>query len=249
MKQLLFSIHVLLISTLALAQPSTLLEEAKSYERQYKTLQAIAAYQEYKRQHPKDIDAVVRIAELYVMYADEVSIEVEKKKFLDSAQQEVLYGFSLDSLNANCFYARALLMGKQIEFVSVKEKAALTKAIKEDADYALIIDPQNVKAMHLLGKWNMEVAALNPAARAAMKIVFGGLPNASKETALELLQEVRKRSPNFLANNYDLSMLYKTMGRPREAIELLQVQMKLPTKTMEDVLIKKRSKELLDSLL
>ncbi|MFN5915084.1 MAG: hypothetical protein ACK43J_11885 [Chitinophagaceae bacterium] len=189
------------------------------------------------------------MAELYVMYADEVSIEVEKKKFLDSAQQEVLYGFSLDSLNANCFYARALLMGKQIEFVSVKEKASLTKAIKEDADYALIIDPQNVKAMHLLGKWNMEVAALNPAAFAAMKIVFGGLPNASKETALELLQEVRKRSPNFLANNYDLSMLYKTMGKPREAIELLQVQMKLPTKTMEDVLIKKRSKELLDSLL
>lgn len=247
MKCLLMVVLVMFNWFSLMGQSSDLLDEAKSLERQYKTLQAIAVYQQYRQLHPSEMQCTIRIAELYVMYSDEVQATSEKKIWLDSAAHAVQYAFQLDSLHADCFYAKALVTGKLIDYVSLKEKVASTKSIKNDADKALLIDPQHLKAAHLLGRWNMEVSSLNPAAKTAMKLVFGGLPPASMDVAIEIFQRVRKRSPSFLANNLDLALALKKTGKPREAIELLEYQLKLPTKTAEDVLIKKQSKALLES--
>ncbi|MEY3245857.1 MAG: hypothetical protein RL253_1014, partial [Bacteroidota bacterium] len=50
------------------------------------------------------------------------------------------------------------------------------------------------------------------------------------------------------ANNYDLALLLKKTNKPSQAIEVLQAQMKLPTKTKEELEFKNKSKQLLQSL-
>jgi hypothetical protein len=81
-----------------------------------------------------------------------------------------------------------------------------------------------------------------------MKVIFGGLPPASRDQALELHQKARKLNPSFLANNYDLALLLKKTNKPSQTIEILQAQMKLPTKTKEELEFKNKSKQLLQNL-
>jgi predicted Zn-dependent protease len=81
-----------------------------------------------------------------------------------------------------------------------------------------------------------------------MKVIFGGLPPASLDMAIELHQKARKLNPGFLANNLELALLYKKTNQPSRAIEILDAQMKLPTKTKEELEIKNKSKQLLQSL-
>jgi tetratricopeptide (TPR) repeat protein len=89
---------------------------------------------------------------------------------------------------------------------------------------------------------------LNPAARAALKIMNKGFPAASAEEALTLYEKARKLDPGFIVNNHDLALAYKKMGKSLLAIELLNYQLKLPPKTKEDQEIKLKSKQLLESL-
>ena len=160
----------------------------------------------------------------------------------------MLLAKSIDSSSADYLYSQTTYLGKLIEVSPVKEKAQITKSIKQLLDEALIKDPNHVKSIYALAKWNEEVSSLNPAIKAAMKVIFGGLPPASIDTAIELHQKARKLNPGFLANNYALALLLKKTNKPSQAIELLQAQMKLPTKTKEELDIKNLSKQLLQSL-
>jgi hypothetical protein len=156
--------------------------------------------------------------------------------------------WQLDSTTADAHYARALVLGRMISFVSVKEKAQMTKSIKDEVDKALKIDPSHLKSLYTLAKWHDEVSSLNPAAKAAMKVFFGGLPPASAEDALLLYKKVREISPSFIGNNLDYALALKKIGRSDLAIEVLTAQMKYPVKTKEDQLLKEKSKQLLSSL-
>jgi hypothetical protein len=65
--------------------------------------------------------------------------------------------------------------------------------------------------------------------------------------AIELHQKARKLNPGFLANNLELALLYKKTNQPSKAVEILEAQMKVPTKTKEELEIKNKSKQLLQS--
>lgn len=229
-------------------QTNSLFEEAKAYERQYNTTQAILKYEEAIKSNPSQITILIRLVEIYCSGLDEVKDEESKKGQLNKAKDFLLLAKAIDSTQADYLYMKAVYLGKLIEVSPVKEKAQYTKEIKTLLDEALTKDPSHVKSLYTLAKWNEEVSALNPAVKAAMKVIFGGLPPASRDQALDLHQKARKLNPGFLANNYDLALLLKKTNKPSQAIEVLEAQMKLPTKTKEEQELKNKSKQLLQSL-
>ena len=242
------SLFIILCSLEVNAQPNTILEEARAFERQYNTTQAILKYEEALRSNPHQLSILTRLVEIYCSSTEESKEEDFKKAQLNKANENLVLAKSIDSNHADFLYAKALYFGKLIEISPVKEKAQYTKEIKSLLDEALYKDPNHVKSLYTLAKWNEEVSGLNPAVKAAMKVIFGGLPPASREQALELHQKARKLNPGFLANNYDLALLLKKTNKPSQAIEVLQAQMKLPTKTKEELEFKNKSKQLLQSL-
>jgi tetratricopeptide (TPR) repeat protein len=229
-------------------QANVLFEEGRALERQYNTTEAIKKYEESIRLDPNQMTILVRLVEIHCNNIHELKEDAAKRAELDKAKSYLDKVSVLDSNSADFFYTKALYLGKLIEFSGVKEKAQFTKDIKNVLDKALLIQPEHVKALYTLAKWNEEVASLNPAVKAAMKVVFGGLPPASREEAIELHQKARKLNPGFIANNHDLAVLLKKMAKPSQAMEVLQSQMKLPTKTKEELEIKEKSKVLLQSL-
>lgn len=245
-------LFILFISILScftgFTQDQSLLEEAKSFERQFKNEEAIKKYQEFLKANPNDQKSILRIAELYCMMGNETENEERKKQQYQLAISHADKLWLLDSTTADAHYAKALVYGRQITYSSVKEKAYLTKKIKEEADKAIQIDKNHIKSLYTLAKWNDEVATLNPAAKAALKVFFGGLPPASVEEAIRLYQEVKRLSPAFILNNYDLAMALKRTGKSDQAIAILNAQMKHPVKTTEDQIYKNLSKQLLSSL-
>lgn len=247
MKSLLFLIILVCCSSLINGQ-TNLLEEAKALERQYNTAQAIIKYEEALIENPNQFSILIRLIEIYCFGLEETKDEEARIDQLNKAKELLNKAKQIDSTQADYLYINAVLLGQLIEVSSVKEKALYTKEIKLLLDEALSKDPNHVKSLYTLAKWNEEVSGLNPAVRAAMKVIFGGLPPASRDNAIELHQKARKLSPGFLANNYDLALLLKKTNKPSQAIELLQIQMKLPTKTKEELEFKNKSKQLLQSL-
>jgi len=230
------------------AQQSSLMDEARMLERQFKTMEAIKKYESLIINEPNNIPVLVRLAELYCMEGNSIGKAEESKSFYAMAGKCAEKAIALDSNRADVQYANAMVIGKMIEYASIKDKTRLTMQLRERTDKALAIDPNYTKALYTLAKWNDEVASLNPAARAALKIMNKGFPNASAEEALILYEKARKLDPGFIVNNHDLALAYKKMGKSLLAIELLNYQLKLPPKTKEDQEIKLKSKQLLESL-
>jgi tetratricopeptide (TPR) repeat protein len=244
-----FLFTILLLSTVHLfAQQSPLIDEARLLERQFKTMEAIRKYESFMVNDPRNIPVLVRIAELYCMQGTSIAKEEESKSMYILADKYTEKAFSIDSNRADVLYAKAMVIGKMIEYASIKDKTRLTMQLRTMAEKSLSIDPNYTKAMYTLAKWNDEVASLNPAARAALKLMNKGFPAASTEEAITLYEKARKLDPGFILNNHDLAMAYKKMGKSLQAIELLNYQLKLPAKTKEDQEIKLKSKQLLESL-
>jgi tetratricopeptide (TPR) repeat protein len=230
------------------AQQSPLLDEARMLERQFKTMEAIKKYESLIVNEPANIPVLVRLAELYCMEGQSIGKEEESKSLYSLAGKYAEKAAAIDSNRADVQYANAMVIGKMIEYASIKDKTRLTMQLRERTDKALAINPNYTKALYTLAKWNDEVSSLNPAARAALKIMNKGFPAASAEEAITLYEKARKLDPGFILNNHDLALAYKKMGKSLQAIELLNYQLKLPSKTKEDQEIKLKSKQLLESL-
>lgn len=244
-----FIFIILMIFTLPLfAQQSILIEEARTLERQFKTIEAIKKYESFLSNDQRNIPVLVRLAELYCMEGQSNEKEEARKSMFELAGKYAVKANAIDSNRADVQYANAMVMGKMIEFASIKDKTRLTMVLREKTDKALSIDPNYTKAIYTLAKWNDEVASLNPAARAALKFMNKGFPAASAEEAVMLYEKARKLDPGFIVNNHDLALAYKKMGKSLQAIELLNSQLKLPAKTKQDQEVKLKSKQLLESL-
>ena len=238
---------LIFLGDFAKGQSNQLLDEARALERQYNTAQAILKYEQSLKENPNQLSVIVRLVEIYCFELDDVKDDLKKNEQLNKAKELLQLAKSIDSTSPDYLYSQTTYLGKLIEVSPVKEKAQITKSIKQILDEALAKDPNHVKCLFSLANWNQQVAGLNPAVKAAMKVIFGGLPPASIETAIELHQKARKLNPGFLSNNLELALLYKKTNQPSKAVEILEAQMKLPTKTKEELEIKNKSKQLLQS--
>jgi tetratricopeptide (TPR) repeat protein len=86
-----------------------------------------------------------------------------------------------DSADAHFFLAVAI--GQMTRVVGNKQRIELSKELKAEAEKALALNPRQAGAMHVLGRWNYEMAGLGWFSRAVAKIVYGGVPSGSYEEA------------------------------------------------------------------
>jgi Tfp pilus assembly protein PilF len=86
-----------------------------------------------------------------------------------------------DSADAHFFHAVAL--GQLTKVIGGKRRLELSKEVKREAEATLAIAPRHAGAMHIIGRWNYEIAGLGWFSRAAAKIIYGGVPDGSYEEA------------------------------------------------------------------
>jgi tetratricopeptide (TPR) repeat protein len=90
---------------------------------------------------------------------------------------------------------------------------------------------------------------LNPVEKAALKILYGGIPKATIEESISYYESAKRINPNFLLNYLELSKAYVENHQSDKAIEVLNRMLKLPNKTANDPLLKDEARKYLQTLL
>lgn len=102
-----------------------------------------------------------------------------------------------------------------------RAKIRRSRAVKRHADRVLELDSTMAPAYHVRGVWHGKVADLGVILRAAVRVVYGGLPEASLEKAVADLTRAIELEPR-AASHLELGKVYQKMGRTEAARTHLQ---------------------------
>jgi tetratricopeptide (TPR) repeat protein len=139
------------------------------------------------------------------------SIAVQKElvaRALACAQQAL----ADDPTNAVAHASVAVCYAKSCGYADLKTELAYSRLFKQEAEKAIALDPKQDVAYYLLGRWNYALANVGFFSRAYVKIVYGGLPPASMQEAINNFKEACTLAPNRILNHAGLAMAYETAG-------------------------------------
>lgn len=232
--------------------PEGLITEARGLERKFKEEEAIRKYSEVLVIQPGNVIALAKIAELHGNIgrrADRAGNLYERNVNLKLAREFADKALEADSNHVEAVWVRALVHRHFAETDERRDVATESlRQWKVLAEKALLIDSAHARSMHLLGQWHLEVLTQGGLRKAAGKLLYGGLPNASYATAKSLMEICKAREPYYAANFLDLARLYNHNREYAPAIALLEQLAKLPTRRQDDATIKADGAELLQKL-
>jgi tetratricopeptide (TPR) repeat protein len=127
----------------------------------------------------------------------------------------------------------AIALGAQAEDASVRTQIQLSRRVKENIEKALSLDPDDDISLLVLSRWHYKVASLEPWTRAVVRVVYGGLPQASMEKAEQLLLKAIARKDR-IVHRYSLAKVYYHMGKREAALQQLRLALKLPVTIPEE---------------
>ena len=241
---------IMLFGTSSFAQDvAVLTKEAQNLDRTSKEDEAFTKYKQVLALDTDNLPALVRCAELSAGIGARLADKKAMKTYYDMSRDYADKALALNANSADANYAKALAASKQTEVEPENKKiVANVKDINIYATKALAINPNHGRANYVLGKWHFEMASLMWAKRAALKVFFGGMPEASIEDAIKYMEKTRTLEPYFVRNFLDLAKAYKYDNKPAKAIEVLTQLVKLPNRTADDASLKAEGKKLLSEM-
>jgi len=245
-----FAVVILMLSTQLLAQDvNVLLKEAQNLDRALKEDYAFDKYKQVLAVDPKNMQALIRSAEISVAAGNRQEDKKVRKGFYETSKDFAGKALAVDSISADANYIRALAANKLADVETENKKtAAAIKDVRTYIDKALSINPNHAKANYVLGKWYFDIASMPWAKKAALKVLYGGMPNATIEDAEKYMEKARKLEPYFVINSLDLAKAYKYDNKPAKAIEVLSQLVKLPNRTADDANLKAEGKKMLSQM-
>jgi len=81
--------------------------------------------------------------------------------------------------------------------------------------------------------------------RAAVKVLYGGLPHASIKESIAALEKAKLVAPGFLLNYLEMAKAYKQNNQKAKAIAYLNTMLSLPNQTEDDPGIKELGRKML----
>ena len=171
--------------------------------------------------------------------------EAEQKslaaKALDCAQRAVL----ADTNSAKAHLCLAVSYVKNFPFVDTRTQVHYSRFIKTEAETAIRLDPKNDVSYYLLGRWHYGVANMNFIYKGLVKIVYGGLPKASNQLALENFQKAIQLAPGRVIHRLELAKAYHTTDQAELALAELKQCAALTPVDDDDTEAKKTAAEIL----
>lgn len=225
-----------------------LLQKAMILEQEGHGNQALDVYREILHSSSQYEPALTRASVLMTQMADHESVHRLRIQHYQQAIQWAQMATRLrpDGYESNLALAVAL---NGLGGVSgAKEKMDYWKRSKEYIDKAINIGPKMGEAYYACGKWYEEFANLNFAEKEAARLLFGGLPKASIQMAMQNYQTCINLSPGFLPAYLDLAKAYHQQGNDTRAIGLLKSAVHLRPKGELDRQIQRECQVMLQNL-
>lgn len=228
---------------------NVLLKEADNLEIKLKEIEALDKYKQILVIDAKNIKALVKASELSAAIGARLPAKKDKQLYFQSSLAFAQRAIGVNANDADANYVMAVASGKLTDVEKENKKViAYVNDIKTYADKALAINPKHAKANYTLGKWHLEMVNLSGFKKTAVKLFYGGLPNATIENAILYMEKCRSYDAYFILNYLDLAKAYKQDNKPPKAIEVLQKLVKLPLRTADDANLKAEGLKMLDDL-
>ena len=164
---------------------------------------------------------------------------------LDAAKRAI----EADDTNGLAHFSRAMAEGRLALDAGTREQIERSRAVKHHADRAIELDENNEidGAYHARGQWHREVASLGRVSRAVVRTVYGGLPDASFDEAVDDFLAAIDIDDRIL-HRIELARTYKMMDEPEKAREQLEILLDMPSEEPDDESHKSEAREMLDDL-
>lgn len=228
---------------------NVLLKEADNFEKQQKETEALDKYKQVLALEPANSKALLRTTALNLSIGSRQTDRNSMRLYYETAEAFSKRAWQADSNSAETNYILALVAEQLQEIETESKKIALyIRDEKHYADQALAIDPNHGRAHYISGKWHYEVAHLPVVKKAAIKLLYGGMPRTDMDSAIVHLEKCKTLEPYFVANYLALAKAYKENRQPAQAIEVLNRLVKLPTRTANDPALKAEGARLLESM-
>lgn len=231
------------------AQTSALITQADVLdEKKNDSKAALALLLQADQQKPNDAEILRRIAKQEIQLFVDSKNDAEKKQLgataLDYAQRAV----KADPNNAKAHLSLSIIYGRIAFLESNRRKVELSKLIESEAQTAARLDPREVYAWHVLGRWNYELAGFNPILKALAELIYGKFPDCSYEKAVEYFKKAIALEPKSVINHIELGRTYLAMGKKAEAKAELEKGLALPSTMKDDEETKARGRLALKGL-
>jgi len=225
-----------------------LIKKADSLEAALNEAGAYETFKQVLKADPRNYHSLWKCSELCSRIGNRQKVKETKLDYFKAGRIYAETAIKVNPKAADGYYALSVAMGRKALIESGNERINAVKEIKTNADKALAIDPNHGRAWHVLGKWNYEVSNLNGLEKAALRILYGGLPKASLAESIRCYEKAKQLEPVFALNNLELAKAYHRNDEDAKAIVLLKSLPNIPARTEDDTRIREEGKKLLQKI-
>lgn len=239
MKQIWLTLFSLfLLFNLPAQDISSLIKEADRLEALLNEKSAFDKFKEVLKIQPTNIYALNKCSELCSRIGKRQVNPKQRDDYYAAAKTYAGIALKLSPNNSEANCVMAIALGRISLTSGGKERINNVKEIKKYADAAIKYDSNNYKAWHVLGRWNYEISTLNMFEKAAVKVLYGGLPDASIKESIKAFEKARSLAAGFILNYYEMSKAYEKDDQMNKAVDAINTMLLLPDRTEDDQAIK-----------
>jgi tetratricopeptide (TPR) repeat protein len=232
----------------ATSAPDPLLRDALTAEARFDSKTALDLFLKADTARPNDAFILQKIARQYSDLSFDTKDATEQKRLCTEALAFAQRSVALDPKNAVNVLSLAICYGKLGALSDTRTKIEYSRLVKDHAEQSLALDPAYDYAHHVLGRWNYEVATLGVATRFIVKLIYGGLPNASTAEAVRFLRRAAELAPQLPAHRVELGFALLA-DRQRDAAKLTFEQaLVMPQREKYDDEARARARAALENL-
>ena len=221
------------------------IEQGDSLDRQFKTAEALAAYQKAAEQRPDDADVQRKMAKQYVEMVLDAPSRKEQLRLAQLGYETALRAKQLAPRNAEVRVTVAIAAGRLAFYSEPRRRLELSRVVQSEAAEAVKLNPRFALGWHVLGRWHYEIANLNAVLRVLAEAIYGKIPPGSNEAAIENLRRAVELEPGNALFHAELGRAYLAAGQKDEARRELQKAVSLPQRSRDDAGAQSRAKQAL----
>jgi len=225
-----------------------LIAKGDQFDKRDQAKEALEAYLPANKLEPNNVTVLICIARQYRHLMSDASSKQEKLRLGNVSLVFASRAATLAPNNAEAQLSPAISLGKMLPFMGSRDQVDASPRIKASVDRAILLDPTNDNAWHILGRWNRVLANISVVKRVLAKALYGDLPVTSNEAAEKCLLKAIEINPNRLMHYIELGRIYVQMGRKEEARKNIEKGMAMPNKEKDDPEMKEIGKQMLQKL-
>jgi len=224
------------------------IQQGDALDAKFKSSEALAAYQKALLQKPEDPVLLRKIAKQYVEMVLDAPSKQEKLRLAQLGYDTALKAKNIDPNDPEVRLTVAVAASRLAFYSSAGTKLELSKVVKQEASEAIRIRPGYALGWHMLGRWNYEIAGLNPLLKITAEAIYGKMPAASYEEAARCLEKAAQLEQDNALFQAELGRALLAAGQTADARRALQKSLALPRRTKDDGEAQERARQALGEL-